>query len=433
MTSASVSTVAAAPGVAATPLADLATRPLEEYCTIDQFAVRYVHRRTRSRTASKVPLRILDSRPIDAADAYDAAWLRTPASPPFPRCSTSLHIADLFSGCGGLSLGAFEACRALGVKPRFVLSSDVDQAANQVYRANFKPQCTLSEPLDQALDGNLGAKATSQERKLFKEVERVDLVLAGPPCQGHSDLNNHTRRTDAKNRLVLRIARFAELFEPSYVLIENVQGIRHDKLGALATTRKHLLKLGYDVREVVLDARSVGVPQNRRRYFMFATIRGSRSFDDIQDRFRYGRRSLAWATSDLEARDGPSPFDLPSNATTANVRRMDYLFEHGLYELPDEKRPSCHAGKRHTYRSVYGRLRWHEPAPTITTGFGCMGQGRFVHPSSRRTLTPHEAARVQFFPDFFRFGALKRGAYQRLIGNAVPPKLAYAILLHQLA
>jgi DNA (cytosine-5)-methyltransferase 1 len=77
---------------------------------------------------------------------------------------------------------------------------------------------------------------------------------------------------------------------------------------------------------------------------------------------------------------------------------------------------------------MYGRLLWDEPAQTITTGFGSMGQGRFVHPGRPRTLTPHEAARLQTFPDFFTFRkARTRHALARMIGNAVPPLLTVAL------
>ena len=76
--------------------------------------------------------------------------------------------------------------------------------------------------------------------------------------------------------------------------------------------------------------------------------------------------------------------------------------------------------------SVYGRLSWDKPAQTVTRGFYSMCMGRYVHPSQRRTLTAREAARLQFFPDFFDFsGANTRTAIATLIGNAVPPKLIY--------
>ena len=83
---------------------------------------------------------------------------------------------------------------------------------------------------------------------------------------------------------------------------------------------------------------------------------------------------------------------------------------------------------------MYGRIKPDEPAQTITTGFGSMGQGRFVHPTRERLITPHEAARIQGFPDFFSFArrdgeAITRTALQRVIGNAVPPPVAARLML----
>jgi DNA (cytosine-5)-methyltransferase 1 len=271
------------------------------------------------------------------------------------------------------------------------------------------------------------------ERALCRNVGAVDLVVAGPPCQGHSDLNNHTRRIDSKNQLVLKVVRFVELFEPSFVLIENVPAIRHDRLRSIATARIELTRLGYQTTEGVLDASELGVPQRRRRYFLFASRKNVHALADVVPALSMDERTLRWAIEDLRAKKGREAFDTASVPTPSNRQRIDYLFEHDLYDLPDSQRPDCHSDGGHTYRAVYGRLQWNTPAPTLTTGFGCMGQGRFVHPSSRRTLTPHEAARLQFFPDFFRFGDLKRTDYQQLIGNAVPSKLAYAVLVHQLA
>ena len=76
---------------------------------------------------------------------------------------------------------------------------------------------------------------------------------------------------------------------------------------------------------------------------------------------------------------------------------------------------------------MYGRLQWHKPAQTITTGFGSMGQGRYVHPSQHRTFTPHQGRRLQTFPDWFDFGSNGRSALARMIGNAVPPVLGAAL------
>lgn len=407
--------------------------PLEEFGVEGGSIVRRVRRRTGSTSISAVSQIERATTSSDLSATFDGLWLRSGSQPTFPRCRESLAIADLFSGCGGLSLGAREACRALAIRPRFVFASDINETATSVYRSNFSPGTTVTDAIEKSLTGTIGDRITREERDLKARVGPVHLVLAGPPCQGHSDLNNHTRRIDEKNRLVLKVARFAETFEPRYLLIENVQGIRHDRSGALEAASRRLERLGYAITEGLLNADTVGVPQSRRRYFLFASQDGVQPLNELAPRFCTGVRTLRWAIHDLVANNRENPFDVASVATPVNLKRMAYLFKHGLHDLPDSQRPKCHANGDHTYHAVYGRLRWNEPAPTITTGFGCMGQGRFVHPSSRRTLTPHEAARLQFFPDFFQFGQLKRGEFQQLIGNAVPSKLAYAILLHQLA
>jgi DNA (cytosine-5)-methyltransferase 1 len=138
----------------------------------------------------------------------------------------------------------------------------------------------------------------------------------------------------------------------------------------------------------------------------------------------HAARTVRWAIHDLLSIESDSVFDTPSRKSKANASRMAFLFEKGQYNLPDDQRPDCHKAGEHSYVSVYGRLRWDRPAQTITTGFGSMGQGRYVHPQRRRTITPHEAARLQTFPDWFVFGEnAPRGVLAKAIGNAVPPLL----------
>ena len=126
---------------------------------------------------------------------------------------------------------------------------------------------------------------------------------------------------------------------------------------------------------------------------------------------------------------------MPSRLSLANAGRAEYLLRTGKFDLPNPRRPTCHRDNpSHRYTAMYGRLRWNEPAHTITTGFGSPGQGRYLHPDEPRTLTPHEAARVQFFPDWFGFSAATtRTTLAHCIGNAVPPKLSYMVALDRLS
>lgn len=369
----------------------------------------------------------------DLSNAFDLAWLRSSYLPETNIVeSRALRVADLFSGCGGLSVGIREACRALGMPVEFVFASDLNEVALDVYKRNFTPQFSSSEPIEILLDGKVGTKRTKSELALISKLGEIDFVIAGPPCQGHSDLNNHTRRADPKNQLVLRVARFAELFRPKHILIENVQGIRHDKLGSLGDAIKTLEKLGYAMSDRVLSADTLGAPQARKRFFLLASQAEVYSLDSIPTLGLKQPRTLGWALNDLLSVQSSHAFDSSASHAAVNKKRIDYLFDNDLYELPNSERPPCHRDKDHSYTGVYGRMYWDRPSPTITTGFGSTGQGRFVHPLQRRTLTPHEAARIQFFPDFFKFGELGRRQYQELIGNAVPSKLAYSIVLNQL-
>jgi DNA (cytosine-5)-methyltransferase 1 len=135
-------------------------------------------------------------------------------------------------------------------------------------------------------------------------------------------------------------------------------------------------------------------------------------------------RSVRWAIGDLLGSANGTVYDSSSLVSKKNAKRIAYLFEKNVYNLPNRRRPLCHRDGNHTYKSMYGRLRWDQPAQTITTGFGSMGQGRYVHPARRRTITPHEAARLQTFPDTFDFGEIEsRDALAKMIGNAVPPLL----------
>ena len=219
---------------------------------------------------------------------------------------------------------------------------------------------------------------------------------------------------------------------PQHVIIENVPGVQRDASRVAQRTWARLEELGYAVSHGVIDMSIIGVAQARKRSITLASRTLVPSVADAVEGVQGGIRPLSWAIKDLLETSEAGIFDSGPNCDEETVRRIDYLFDNELFDLPDSQRPDCHRLKPHTYQSVYGRLRWDQPSPTITTGFGTMGQGRFVHPLVRRTLTPHEAARLQFFPDFFDFSGAGRSLLHKVIGNAVPPKAGYALGIHLL-
>ncbi|WP_449407121.1 DNA cytosine methyltransferase [Microbacterium maritypicum] len=366
-----------------------------------------------------------------SSTAQPLAWapsLRAKIRPNFAAGDAPLRVVDLFAGCGGLTLGIAQSAKQAGHGIDVRLAVDFEQTAVDVYKANFPAANAVTASVEDFFDGELGDAPTEREIRTRAAVGETEILVGGPPCQGHSNLNNKTRRNDPKNRLYLRMARAAEILEPTFVVIENVPSVRLDTAGVVQTTYEHLETLGYTVAAATISLHALGVAQKRKRHVILATkaagIDPAEVLAALAGRTDDPSFDLAWAIRDLEKIASPAGYDIPSAPTKTNLARIQYLFEHDLTDLPNEQRPVCHQNATHSYKSMYGRLAWGEPAQTITSGFGSMGQGRYVHPGQMRTLTAHEAARIQGFPDYFRFTAVTgRGALATMIGNAVPPAL----------
>ena len=346
-----------------------------------------------------------------------------------PSSDAVLRVVDLFAGCGGMTLGLEEAARREKAAIDVALAVENDDEVFSIFEWNFDGATTKASDVTDLFNGRPGEPLTETERRLLEEIGSCDILLGGPPCQGHSDLNNHTRRDDPKNGLYLAMARAAAVLYPAVVIIENVPPVQWDTKGVVNQTWKVLEHMDYEVSGAVVDLRRVGVPQRRRRYLLIASadngIDPRKLLKAIgQCSTIHAERSVRWAIGDLKDLTGESVYDTAGKASPNNVRRIDQLFDEDIHDLPNPSRPPCHSNKQHSYKSMYGRLWWDRPAQTITTGFGSMGQGRYVHPSKRRTITPHEAARLQTFPDWFDFGdGTRRGVLAKAIGNAVPPLL----------
>ena len=363
------------------------------------------------------------------ADALALRSIDLPASnPSWP----AINMADLFSGCGGLSLGIQRAAHDSEYSLDVRLALDSDPIAMNVYYDLFPDAKTICKPIEEVLHGEIGSRLTRAEADLAHDVGHLDFMLGGPPCQGHSNLNNHSRRDDPRNGLYLRMARAAQVLNPSAIIIENVPTVTYDVQKAVHRTIECLESLQYTVGAGVVDLSKLGVPQRRRRHIIVALQNCGVDAQELVDSLDspvcgHVPRTVRWAIGDLEDRAEADIFDSASIPYPINQSRIDWLFETGETDLPNELRPPCHRSD-HSYTAMYGRMAWDIPAQTVTTGFNCMGQGRYVHPSRRRVITPHEAARLQTLPDFVNFKEVPaRKHLAKLIGNSVPPLLSYAI------
>lgn len=354
--------------------------------------------------------------------------------------SGSVSAAELFCGPGGLGLGFKEACRELGGHMTSTAAVDQDAGAVEVYAANHRTQVRTCRSASELVDFRvLGAGAEAQfayEPEVLDDawaplVGSVDVLLAGPPCQGHSNLNNRTRRVDRRNDLYLVVPAMAVALGVDAVVIENVPAVVHDRSQVVASTARLLAEAGYVVEGGVLSAQAMGWPQTRQRFFLVARRSAAPlPLALVQEALAEPARSVSWAIAEFAERPFDDHLHLEIELSSVNQRRINYLFDNDVFELPLSERPDCHKDGT-TYGSVYGRLRPDRPAPTITTGFMTPGRGRYIHPTLRRTLTPLEAARLQGFPDNYDFFPNPRNLptkakLTKWIGDAVPLPLGFA-------
>ena len=401
------------------------------YRIVKDDIVRRIQVKGRGVKTSKLPIPDWVDRTQPTVNIYDLAWLAAKERPRVRASAQEIRAVDLFCGCGGLTLGIREAARGLGCAFRSVFASDINKEALNIYAKNFQPDFLDNSPIEKSINGELGAELTAEEHVFCDKVGRIDILVAGPPCQGHSNLNNHTRRDDPRNLLYLRAVRCAEILRPDTLIIENVPGVLHDRHGVLQTADEYLKNIGYSVSYGVVRMWEVGVAQTRQRMLLIASrVTPNVDIEKITEDATLPIRTMRWVIGDLlDKYDVDDVFNSAAIHSPVHQARIHYLFEHDLYELPNDQRPDCHRLKPHTYPAVYGRMHWNRPSPTITGGFACCGRGRFVHPLRERTLTPHEAARVQYFPDFFDFGGMTRSGLVRAIGNAVPARAGYVVAL----
>lgn len=325
---------------------------------------------------------------------------------------------DLCSGAGGVTTGL----RRLGVRVLGAVDNDLDCV--RTMRTNHRNTKTLQIDLTRASPVTL-------MREFGLRRGELDILAACTPCQVFSSMaGKNSKPRDYRALLVSRMADFVKSWLPRAVIMENVPGLRHHwrfkrLLGMLRS-------LGYAVSHKVLCASDVGVPQRRKRLVCVA-IRSRGSLPDLELSGDSGsqRRSTvreAFRASKLCAHD-------PLN----RARRMSGIVMQRIQAIPKDggSRASlcrrlelrCHSKIRARgtagATNVYGRMKWDEPAPTLTTRCTTPACGRFLHPTQNRPITLREAALLQTFPSTYKFVG-SYGSIERQIGNAVPPYLATA-------
>jgi DNA (cytosine-5)-methyltransferase 1 len=334
-----------------------------------------------------------------------------------------MNAIDLFCGCGGLTLGLKNAGYTV------IGAVDIEPVAIKTYIQNH-PEVKVWAKDIRELTGNDILKT------LGLQQGELDLLAGCPPCQGFSSLTtlngskktNHERQK--QNDLVFEFMRLVKDLRPKAVMMENVPGLYKDE--RLKKILQELSELGYysDRNEVVkvLNVADYGVPQRRRRMILMTTKVGKVSFAQPLAVKYTVRQAFATANLPEVGKSGDELHDLPQNRTAAMIQRIKSvpLDGGGRFDLPLDHQCACHirdGNHRNMFRDVYGRMKWDDVAPTITSGCNNPSKGRFIHPEEHRAITLREAALLQSFPIDYKF-CLDRGrtGVALMIGNALPPE-----------
>jgi DNA (cytosine-5)-methyltransferase 1 len=338
---------------------------------------------------------------------------------------SKIKVIDLFCGIGGLTNGLIK--EGLDV----VAGIDNDKTCKFGYEYNNKTKFIDSDIL----------KVTKEDiNKLFGEEKGVIRVLAGcAPCQPYSKLNLN-EITDKQLEPLEKFAQLIAETQPDIVSMENVANLAvKDKYPSFKFFLKTLEDNGYKYKYEIVNVSNYGVPQNRRRLVLLASKFGE--IELIKETHKNKKVTVRDVIRDLDPiKDGEvskkDSLHRTRKLSPLNIKRIKATPHNGgdAHSWSKDLVLECHkkeSGK--TYMgSVYGRMRWDEPSPTMTTQCIGLGNGRYGHPKQDRAISLREAARFQTFPDSYIFvdpnkEEITLNKIAKFIGNAVPVRLGSVI------
>lgn len=280
------------------------------------------------------------------------------------------------------------------------------------------------------------------QRRLDLQIGDPNLIFAGcSPCQFWSKIRTNKTKSEKTAFLLKRFQKFIKYFLPGFVVIENVPGLyKRKSISILPEFIDFLKRHKYELEEGVVNTHHYGVPQNRMRYLLIAT----RNSTNVT--LPPPNRDLVLNVSDFIGikngfpsisaghRDDTEDRHTCCALSKDNLRRIRLTPASGgdrtaWRDEPDLQIPA-YKDKNSIFRDVYGRMYWDRPAPTITTRFNSLSNGRFGHPDEDRAISLREGATLQTFPRHFVFHGNNINHVARQIGNAVPPELAKRIGAH---
>jgi DNA (cytosine-5)-methyltransferase 1 len=337
---------------------------------------------------------------------------------------TDYKAIDFFCGGGGMTHGLRQA------------------GINVIAGVDFDPQCKetyeVNNPDSIFIEANIQELPVEYFENRFAVNKNDDnLILIGcSPCQYYSIINTSREKSKKSKDLLMDFKRFVDYYNPGYVLVENVPGILTNKESILPDFLAFLTNKEYVVKYKVVDMSFYGVPQSRKRFSLIA----SRVNKDIElpkpekkQRLLDEAIGLIHGFYSIKAghEDQTNFKHSVPKLTEKSLKRLSKTPPDGGNRLAwkDDKelQLNCFINNDNHFKDTFGRMWWKRPAPTITTKFFSISNGRFVHPDEDRPISLREGATIQTFPKDYIFKTTTIAATAKLIGNAVPPEYARRI------
>ena len=335
----------------------------------------------------------------------------------------NIGVVDLFCGVGGLSHGLKQG--GLNIIAGF----DIDKTCEYAYTHNNGAQF---------FDTDISKVTKEQVLSLFGDSQIK--VLAGcAPCQPFSSYAFKNKKKDPnKYDLLYQFGRLVEEVQPDIVTMENVPQIASFSLKNVLQDFVDLLENHhYHCSVKVVYCPDYGIPQMRKRLVLLASKFGDiKLISPTHSKDNYVTvKDVIGDLPPLEAGEtsDTDPLHRAKSLSPLNMQRIMHTPYGGSWkDWPKELMLECHKSENgSSFGSVYGRMRWEKPAPTMTTQCTGLGNGRFGHPEQNRAITAREAALIQTFPQEYKFFADEEHVSivkaSRYIGNAVPPQLGFVI------
>lgn len=328
-------------------------------------------------------------------------------------------VVDLFCGVGGLTCGLQKA--GLNV----IAGYDLDSSCEYPYTHNNN-SLFINKNIEEV---------TGKEIKRLLRGYDVKILAGCAPCQPFSshqkDKKDRSKHKDWK--LLYQFARLIKESKPHIVSMENVPELEKEKV--FKDFVDTLKQLKYNVIYKTVNAADYGVPQRRKRLLLLASKLKKIDFIEPTHKAPVTVRDAIGHLPSIDAgvENNTDRLHITSSLSEVNLKRIQHSKPGGSWkDWPKELVLECHKKEKgQTYTSVYGRMKWDDVSPTITTQFTGYGTGRFGHPVQDRALTLREGAILQSFPENYSFISPDESIViknvSRQIGNAVPPKLGEVI------